>query len=217
MKQINFKNSPLYQKGHKGELIIKQILQKEGFYIIPSYDYSGNDGKAPKLYGLNKDFVLPDLDISKEGDRQWAEVKTKSSATYTYITKQLEHGIPLKHYNHYLDVQKITGTPVWLYIFEEDTRFILKGKLNQLMPRIYKGNKMSKGGMAFFPRKEFYKIGHFLADHIFNQRDVVKISNFIDNTLPIPVQAKICSQEFGFTFSLSDIIFLKKGFFDYDK
>ncbi|GFP29051.1 hypothetical protein, partial [Candidatus Hakubella thermalkaliphila] len=107
-------------------------------------------------------FVVPDLDIAKEGQRRWAEVKTKAGATYTRITKQLEHGIPLAHFNDYLQIEKITGCEVWLFIYEEDTQCVLSGRLKDLArsKRIYGGNKMSCGGMIFFPRIAFKSFSH---------------------------------------------------------
>src|SRR3972149_1435615 len=92
-----FKETEKYKKGHTGEKIVTEMLQKRGWYVIPSYDFSGpNDDKAPKLQGLGNGFVLPDLDISRNGKRKWAEVKTKDEATFTRITQKLEHGIPLR-------------------------------------------------------------------------------------------------------------------------
>jgi hypothetical protein len=126
--------------------------------VIPSYDYSGDDGnKAPRLQGKINSIVIPDLDISRGGARRWAEVKTKSAATYTRITRRLEHGIPLRHWKDYQRVQEITGCEVWLYIYEEDTGQVLRAKIDYLAnhTRIYDGNGMSWGGMAFWARDIF--------------------------------------------------------------
>ena len=150
-----FRQSPEFKKGRTGEQLIAGMLQKQGWYVIPSYDYSGEDGdKAPKLEGVDNAYPVPDLDISKGGSRRWAEVKTKAAATYTHITKRLEHGIPKRHFESYLKVQEITGCPVSLFVYEEDTGEVLYGSLDELakVKRDYAGGKMSKGGMAFFPR-----------------------------------------------------------------
>jgi len=139
-------------------LAVADFLKNKGWFVIPSYDYSGEDGnKAPKLQGLNKNFVIPDLDISKEGKRKWAEVKTKTSASYTRITNQYEHGIPLRHFEHYQEVEKITGCEVWLFVYELEAETLLFQKLNilSLNKRVYTGNKMNWDGMIFFPRDKF--------------------------------------------------------------
>lgn len=156
--QISFRESPKFQKGRSGEKLVAGLLKQKGWFVIPSYDYSGEDGdKAPKLEGLREGFPVPDLDIAKDGTRRWAEVKTKASAIYTRITKRLEHGIPLRHYRSYQKVQKVTGCEVWLFVCEEDTGEVLCAKLDYLQchARIYDGSKMSRGGMAFFPRDAF--------------------------------------------------------------
>jgi hypothetical protein len=100
---------------------------------------------------------VPDLDISKDGVRRWAEVKTKAAATYTRVTGRYEHGVPKRHYESYLKVQEITGCPVWLFVYEENTGTILCGRLDDLarVRREYVGDKMSRGGMVFFPRSAF--------------------------------------------------------------
>ena len=147
-----------FQKARTGERLIASLLQREGWFVIPSYDYSGEDGdKAPRLEGLKAGYVVPDLDVARNGVRRWAEVKTKASAVYTRITKRLEHGIPKRHYGCYLEVQRITGCKVTLFVYEENTGEILFGALDELakVKREYTGGKMSYGGMVFFPRDAF--------------------------------------------------------------
>jgi len=153
----SFRQTEKWKKGRKGELLIADLLKQAGWYILPSYDYSGEEEKAPRLQGALREYVIPDLDISKNGERRWAEVKTKQKADWTYITRRLEHGIPLRHYRHYLEVQEITGCDVWLFVYEIEAGDVLFAKLNDLADvlRLYEGNKMSRGGMAFFPRDAF--------------------------------------------------------------
>ena len=56
-------------------------LQARGWHVIPSYDYSGEDGcKAPRMQGVDSWFTLPDLDIARNGKRFWVEVKAKGKA-----------------------------------------------------------------------------------------------------------------------------------------
>lgn len=153
-----FRETAEFKRGRNGERLVADLLRRKGWYVIPSYDYSGEDGdKAPKLEGLRDRFPVPDLDVAKDGDRRWAEVKTKAAATYTRITGRYEHGIPKRHYDAYREVQRITGCEVWLFVYEEDTGEVLCGKLDELAKqrREYAGDKMSRGGMVFFPRDAF--------------------------------------------------------------
>lgn len=162
MRSTDFRASPEFKRGRTGERMIASLLQKDGWFIIPSYDYSGEDGdKAPRLEGLQAAYPVPDLDIARDGERRWAEVKTKAAATYTRITGRFEHGIPKRHFESYMRVQKITGCQVWLFIYEENTGKVLYGKLDDLaaVRREYDGGKMSRGGMIFFPRDAFTVYG----------------------------------------------------------
>lgn len=155
---IPFNQTAEFEMGSQGEQLVKKMLQENGWFIIPSYAYTGPEGdKAPKMEGLRTYFVIPDLDACKLGTRRWIEVKTKSKADYTYKTRRLEHGIPLRHYRHYLEVQRESGCPVWLFIYELNTSKLLYASLTALSHgvRIYEGDKMSRGGMAFFDRDSF--------------------------------------------------------------
>jgi len=155
---IDFKSTPLYVKGHTGEVLVAEKLMQLGYFVIPSYDYSGEENnKAPKMKGLMRNFVLPDLDVSSSGSRKWVEVKTKEEATFTRVTQQLEHGISLRHYREYQEVERESGSPVYLAVYEIKTGEVLIGKLSELSKcvRIYDGGKMNRGGMAFFPRSVF--------------------------------------------------------------
>ena len=158
MSRVAFRETVAWQKGHNGERRVAQLLKERGWYVIPSYDYSGEDGdKAPKLDGLRDGFPVPDLDIAKDGERRWVEVKTKAAASYTRVTGRLEHGIPKRHHWAYKRVQEITGCEVWLFIYEEQTGDVLCARLDDLdaVKREYDGPKMSRGGMVFFPRDAF--------------------------------------------------------------
>jgi len=153
-----------FKRGSTGEKIVATYLQQCGYYVIPSYDYSGDDGdKAPKLQGLLQSYVIPDLDIAKDGKRKWCEVKTKHAATWTRTTQQWEHGIPKRHLDSYLQVEAITGTEVFLVIYEESTGSLLRqsaqeiaktGRLSQM-----KKEGRTQGAMVYFPRDAMVQIG----------------------------------------------------------
>lgn len=160
---MNLRDTDNWKKGHNGELLVRSLLQQEGYYVIPSFDYCGENGDhAPSAQSLVDKVILPDLDCIKDGYRMWAEVKTKEAATFTRITGQWEHGIPLSHWEAYRIIQDKTGNKVWLYIFEKTSGCVLRAPIDDLRleVRLYHGDKMSRGGMAFFPRGAFEKWKH---------------------------------------------------------
>lgn len=161
VKQNSFRESMAWKVGEIGRGIVTAVLQEQGWYIIPSDDYIGKEEKAPRLFGKLKEYVLPDLDTAKEGNRRWVEVKTKKGASWTRITQRNEHGFGKKLYEHYLQVQAITGSDVWVFIYEMDIGELLYARLNDLpKPRIFTGDRkkikgVNKGGMVYFPRDAF--------------------------------------------------------------
>ncbi len=158
----DFRSSPEFQQGCTGERRVAEELQRRGWYIVPSYDYSGADGdKAPRLQGLKISYVIPDLDGAKLGERRWFEVKTKTAATFTRVSQRHEHGISRKHYESYKRVEQITGTPVWLVIYELSTDEILWCPLDRLpTPRVSTMRKLGDPGedMVYFPRSAFRQL-----------------------------------------------------------
>lgn len=155
----SLRESPEFQQGRSGERVVASHLQSKGWFIVPSYDYSGEDGnKAPRLEGALASYVIPDLDASRDGRRIWVEVKTKTAATFTRVTQQYEHGISERHFKSYKQVQEITGTDVWLVIYEENEGAILAAKLDDLPePRKTRMKKhgMTQEPMVYFPRDAF--------------------------------------------------------------
>ena len=155
---LAFRERPEFKLGRSVELMVADWLRQFGFYIIPSYDYSGDErNKAPKLQGLNQGFPVPDLDIAKSGSRKWVEVKAKTKADWTRKTGRYEHGI--EHYDDYLQVQQETGTEVWLAIYETETNCLLMQSLNLLgEPR---RSTMNGRRMAYWPRDAFRPLTDF--------------------------------------------------------
>jgi hypothetical protein len=149
------------QYGRDAEIAIAEYMKSCGLYVIPSYDYSGKgDNKAPKLSSVYGAFPVPDLDVAKDGMRWWVEVKRKADATLHRNSGVWEHGIPLRLFSAYKRVEEITGNAVWLVIVEDKTRRVLYNKLSYLQEfgRYYTGDKMSYGGMVFFPRDKFLEL-----------------------------------------------------------
>ena len=144
--------------GRSAEERVARVLQhRYGCHVVPAYDYSAGD-KAPKLQGAAGGYVVPDLDVSKNGSRSWIEVKAKNNAgSPTRLTGQVEHGFSWRLFQQYRTVQQITGTPVFIIVLELLTGDILYQSLDALdaVKRVYDGDKMDRGGTVFFPRSHF--------------------------------------------------------------
>ncbi len=144
--------------GRTAEETVAGILQHRfGCHVVPVYDYNGAN-KAPKLQGAGGGLVVPDLDVSRDGERTWVEVKAKNnSGSPTRLTGRAEHGFSWRLFCEYRDVQRITGTPVYIVIFETVTGDVLFQSLDALdgIKRVYDGDKMDRGGTVFFPRDAF--------------------------------------------------------------
>jgi len=152
-----FRESPEFLRGRAGEQWVAEILQARGWFIIPSYDYSGSNGeKAPTIQGAHEGMVLSDLGIARAGQMKWAEVKAKAKPMYYRKGDVMEHGIGRRHWHHYLRVQRETGAQVWLFILEEQNQLLLFESIDHLgKPYEYDGKKMDPGGMVFWPRQAF--------------------------------------------------------------
>lgn len=130
---VPFQERQNFKRGRAGELRVMQWLQEHGWFVIPSYDYAGEDGdKPPRLQGLVAAYAVPDLDAAKNACRRWVEVKTKHSANYRYTTRTYEHGIDESLLRDYEQVEKITGCEVWIAIYEESTGRLLANSLQAL-------------------------------------------------------------------------------------
>lgn len=141
--------------------------------MIPSYDYSGEEGDMPpRLQGEETAYPVPDLDIAKNGHRRWVEVKTKASADWTRITRQFEHGIPRRHYEAYQRVAEITGGPVHLCVYEENTQDVLVAPLTALKVRF---SMMGRCGMAYFGRDDLCFLFNLADPSVTERRRLVPV------------------------------------------
>lgn len=163
---LPFRERPEFLRGRAAEQMVSGWLQEQhGEYVIPSYDYSGEDGnKAPRLQGLLRGYAVPDLDVSRDGRRRWVEVKSKGGANvrrdrYWGKPNVPEHGIDYCNYLDYREVKRITGAPVWIAIYEEDTGILLGQEIDVLgKPRV--GTCRGKQ-IANWPRERFREITRF--------------------------------------------------------
>lgn len=159
MTSADFRARPEFIQGRNGEQLVAEFLKAKGYYVIPSYDYSGEDNnKAPKLQGLRLAYVIPDLDVCREGLRRWVEVKTKTEATYYRKKKELQHGIDKRHFEQYQIVQAETGCEVSLGIYELNPRpVLLIASIDDLNEYLCHEATSSDGSrMLYWDRHVFY-------------------------------------------------------------
>lgn len=158
---MSLRDTDEFKRGRNGEQIIAEYLRQRGWWVIPSYDYSGEDGnKAPRMTGARGAIVIPDLDAAKDGRRIWVEVKTKEKRVLWRKKNEHRHGIEMRHFWSYQQAQRITGNKAFLVIFEEDTREILCASID----RLKSCGEIGRGGnfredMIFWPRAVFAVLG----------------------------------------------------------
>lgn len=169
LTQKPFEETEEFKFGDAYQRQLGDLLRAEGCYVIPSYDYKGDEEtpKAPRMHGLESSLIIPDLDVSKHGKRVWIEAKAKSTMTVSRKLKREEQGFDRHCWEAYVKVEKISGTPVWIYLLEKDTRTVLTAPISKLKRVVrncfcqgcregnYRACKMSRRGMVFFPRSAF--------------------------------------------------------------
>lgn len=150
--QRNFRDQRERSKVY--EIAMSGWLQSEqGYYILPSYDYSGlaND-KAPRLVCGKEWLVLPDLQAYHwQHKPKWFEVKVKEQAIVYRKTGDLETGIATRHLRDYRRVKALTKTDVWLTFVHEKEGVVRRQEIDDLpFTHVYDGDLMDKGGTTFF-------------------------------------------------------------------
>ena len=104
-------------KGMKGEEIIGEYLVYTGQLLIPSSRIG--HVFTPYLAILNeRKIIYPDNFVSKDGKNEWIESKAKTAPRINPVDRQLEYGFPVRQCEHYMEVSKITNTPVSIFIAE---------------------------------------------------------------------------------------------------
>lgn len=138
---------------------------RRGWYVLPSYDYSGKgDSKAPKLLAPpgGRDLILPDLACFRGHGLRWLEVKWKRKADLYRKTRTMVTGISLRLWNHYREIEQRVGGEVFVVFLHEQEREVRGDKLSALrgyVDHTDPSDKMSRGGMIFWPYERIPKWG----------------------------------------------------------
>lgn len=147
----NWKQSTVYKQGKSGEKLLAQLFKERGWYVIPSYDYVSEDEKAPQMQGLLKGLIIPDLDICRDGERRWIEVKTYSEPSFYKKKQEWQHGIKKRHWDSYREVERISGTPVWIYIYQLSDGRVYAQLQHLLVPHVEVRLDYTKTPQYYFP------------------------------------------------------------------
>ena len=121
-----FRQIPKAMFGRIGEMVAAHAFRCDGFGVICSFKISSeSDDEAPTIELENRREILPDLDISKRGERAWVEVKTFKSAAWNRTMKCHVHGVARRLFDNYVAVEDQTGSDVYLAVNELDAGMLI--------------------------------------------------------------------------------------------
>ena len=111
--------------GQIAETDIALWLMHRGGVVLPIYDIEYDTGKGPRMFLVDRSLVAPDLLVFSRGSLKWIEAKHKSVFTWHWTSARKgksevecwQTGIDQHHYRQYLEVEKVSGVPIWLLFF----------------------------------------------------------------------------------------------------
>jgi hypothetical protein len=146
----------LFQRGLKGEKLVREWLKLRGFYVLPVSLIE--NGGAPALEGHLKHIIASNHLVSGAGKTFWAEVKTYQRAAFYQKYQRWVHGIPIRLWNQYIQGQQVTGIPGYLFILQLNEHLILEGKLDDIQigsQKTIAGHHPPSGPQIFFDVRRF--------------------------------------------------------------
>lgn len=105
-------------EGQIGESEISLWMIDEGWSVLPVYEKEIDNGKGPRLFTTDGQFVAPDMFVFRGVERGWIEAKHKSAMTYHRLTDHWVTGIDFKHWQDYQEVARRTAMDVWLFFLQ---------------------------------------------------------------------------------------------------
>jgi hypothetical protein len=120
-----FRDLPTAILGRIGEEVAARELRRDGFGVIASFKFSGNDSEAPAIEFDACREIVPDLDVCQRGDRFWIEVKTYKTWWPNHVHRIDVHGVLVRHYDNYVAVERRTGSKVFLAINELRSGYLI--------------------------------------------------------------------------------------------
>lgn len=129
LKQENFQKQLEYGKEFEDEFA--RYLMNKGWFVVPKYLYV--EEGAPSMFGKYTNYVLPDLDCSKDGERIWVECKRKEK-----MKKHDATGFSQRLHMNYKRVQEITGDKVFVVFRDDLTNETYGNWLSELENYVYR-------------------------------------------------------------------------------
>lgn len=144
----------LLERSNVYEVAFSQWLQNErGYFILPAYAYNADE--APSLICGTRKLVTPDLFGVSASIIAWFEVKVKESADFHRKSNRLVTGLPLRHWNDYVEIKKLMGCPVWIVFIHETENVVVTGEIgNMPHAHTWQGDDMDRGGTIYFVFKQ---------------------------------------------------------------
>lgn len=113
------------ETGRLGESAIAQWLRRRGWHVLPAYEIEIASGKGPRLFMAEgspaKELITPDLLALRDGVFLWCEAKHKSVFSWYNKDKCWNTGVDKRHFDDYVEVQRITSVPVWLLFLHRES------------------------------------------------------------------------------------------------
>jgi hypothetical protein len=141
--------------GTKSELAVSFVFQQHGFFLIPLAKLPVTPQGGPRAWNFGTAIILPDLAAVGFGQLLPLEVKGKTEPTFYRKEQTWEHGIDLRHFNHYRAFALASGLSLVLVIDEGKHGEILAASLKRLgEPRVYDG-ETGHPPMVYWRRDHF--------------------------------------------------------------
>lgn len=151
-----------YSDGKPAELLVETVFRDAGWLITPARMHRIEHDSAPLFLGDDEKVIMPDVYAMGSGGAIWAEVKQFTEPVPTRKRSQKEHGVRSRKLADYKRTAELSGHPVWLFIFEEDTGQLLAADVDDVtkLPPINREACIAHYGevVSFFARDEFTKI-----------------------------------------------------------
>lgn len=179
-----------YEDGEDAELLVEQLLRREGWFTTPARTQRIGDDSAPMFVGESEKIIMPDLYAMRSGVAVWSEVKQFGKPVVTRKRDQEEHGIRSRKFEAYKRTARASGLPTYLFIFEEESGELLAADVSTLSsnPPINREACIAHYGelMSYFGRGEFtqVKLEKEHVPHSFGYSTELKTGAPLNETLP---------------------------------
>ena len=105
--------------GKLGEGLIASWLRSRGQYVLPAYEIEMQEGKGPRLFAPDREYITPDLLVFNSDGVRWIEAKHKSVFTWHRISNRWTTGIDRNHYQEYIALAEDWPWEIWLLFLHE--------------------------------------------------------------------------------------------------